>query len=1507
MSDKRRLLIQLLNYIEEQAKVFDPKKFNLDNLKTFCKYRKEIEELPGVQFDLSDEGDHIWLKIDRLQSTKPPKPDEKLASYIRISDDPSGKEPYLEMPINDNAQNSSLGLDNLTAANKKLLEEEIEEVFEKYLKEWKAWADEEKQRRCSIDLYGDLFSIKHQIEAEEAANPIEFLWGIGLATWKLCGQEDCTEIELKYPILTQQLEIDLDETTMALYVRPRSVKVKYEGDIFSTCLGSRAVEVEKAVQEMLSRNEDCSITPFDISSYQGIMKLCAATLDSGGKFQNRTENTQGIFSPSENLTISDEWVIFTRPRSHSYMIDDLKRLKKSLEEDCEIPEGPAALVTIPSGQPTNYRDLRFRGISSRGKGNNVEELFFPLPYNDEQITIMNLLEQNSGVVVQGPPGTGKTHTIANIICHYLAKGKRVLVTSKGDTALKVLQDKIPDEVRPLTVALLTSDREGLKQFEYAINTIQAKVSQLNPNLVKDEINDCKEQLNTIHAALAAIEKRIDEIAYQHLSEIEIDGMRMNAQKMADFVIHGEAQYSWFDDDVTLDSNNAPPLSEDEVENLRKLRRKIGNDLPYLKARIPQSDKLLKVSEVTKLHYALLRKQSIDEQIQNGEVFALKSITNDVLQEASNLLFAINNVIPIHQELNNIPEAWPYELRRKFALKTYDVELSTLVDIFKQFDSLEKEYRDFLIKPVSVPEGVLNSAKARKMLVKAALTGKLPALSLMLNNDIRNMMLNIKVQGKCPENNDDWAHVLRYVEFLELLIGFSTRWNQIANLLDIPTFDCNPNEIKKMRIVLAIAERAQQLAKIEDPKLLRMAEMVFAKLPTEFLDIRLEALNKIKEQLQIHLDRANLANTVSVLSNIRSYLANKSGQISNELKQFFNEIIGNKEYSEEQIVSRYSLLLNELIRVEMLKPDLDYIKGVANRIEKAGAPNFATRICETILSQESEDFVLPRNWQQAWTWARLKNYLQKIDVREKLKQLFSRRDEYEKKLSMLYRQLVSKSAWLATKANATPKVLQALQGYANAIRRIGRGTGPNAIRYRRDAREHMTQAAEVVPCWIMNHMKVSESMPPEIGCFDLVIVDEASQSDLWALPAIIRGKKILVVGDDKQVSPDGGFIAAQRINELRNRFLEEQPYKEDMTPEKSLYDLASRVFAAQQVMLREHFRCVSPIIDYSNKEFYNGAIQPLRIPKASERIDPPLVDIYLEGGTRDHRDCNRLEAEYIAREIGDLISDKRFIGRTIGVISLLGNEQAKYIDNLVRGRCDVNELLHRRFDCGDARTFQGSERDIIFLSMVVDRKNCRALTSNTFQQRFNVAASRARDRLYLVRSVQPWHLSPNDLRLGLIKHFDSPSIRENDAAELIHLCESEFERQVFRELTQRGYRVIPQVKTGAYRIDLVVEGANDVRLAIECDGDEFHDVNRWQHDMMRQKVLERAGWIFWRCFASTWKLHRKEIIEELIERLNSMGIQPIGAIESIPLTVEKRCYRMNLETLEMEELRQNEIA
>jgi hypothetical protein len=67
------------------------------------------------------------------------------------------------------------------------------------------------------------------------------------------------------------------------------------------------------------------------------------------------------------------------------------------------------------------------------------------------------------------------------------------------------------------------------------------------------------------------------------------------------------------------------------------------------------------------------------------------------------------------------------------------------------------------------------------------------------------------------------------------------------------------------------------------------------------------------------------------------------------------------------------------------------------------------------------------------------------------------------------------------------------------------------------------------------------------------------------------------------------------------------------------------------------------------------------------------------------------------------------------------------------------------------------------------------------------------------------------------------------------------------------------------------------------------VDRWQQDTKRQRVLERAGWTFWRCFAATWSLRRDEVLGELLERLSVMGIEPLGALERAPQVVERRVW------------------
>ncbi len=367
---------------------------------------------------------------------------------------------------------------------------------------------------------------------------------------------------------------------------------------------------------------------------------------------------------------------------------------------------------------------------------------------------------------------------------------------------------------------------------------------------------------------------------------------------------------------------------------------------------------------------------------------------------------------------------------------------------------------------------------------------------------------------------------------------------------------------------------------------------------------------------------------------------------------------------------------------------------------------------------------------------------------------------------------------------------------------------------------------------------------------------------------MRGKKLLVVGDDKQVSPSAVGMEVRTIIQLRETFLRGMDIANYLEPTTSLYDLAAMTFPGTVVMLREHFRCVEPIIRFSSR-FYPKALIPLRVPTAEERLDPPLIDVYVPEG-RKLRDVNKAEAAFIVEEIARLLADPAYAGRTFGVISLIGDKQAKLIQERLADAVGPEAIARHRIMCGNASTFQGQERDIMFLSMVACPATVRAQTTRSTEQRFNVAMSRARDRLYLVRSVAASMLSSKDLKAAVIEHFRHPM---GDAAvaqpkDVLEACDSGFEREVGGRLLDLGYRVRPQVQAGGFRIDFVVEGEGDRRLAIELDGDRFHGPDRWLEDQRRQRALERLGWVFWRCWGSHWLMDREGCLDDLLATLRA---------------------------------------
>ncbi|HLO02840.1 MAG TPA: DUF559 domain-containing protein, partial [Symbiobacteriaceae bacterium] len=154
---------------------------------------------------------------------------------------------------------------------------------------------------------------------------------------------------------------------------------------------------------------------------------------------------------------------------------------------------------------------------------------------------------------------------------------------------------------------------------------------------------------------------------------------------------------------------------------------------------------------------------------------------------------------------------------------------------------------------------------------------------------------------------------------------------------------------------------------------------------------------------------------------------------------------------------------------------------------------------------------------------------------------------------------------------------------------------------------------------------------------------------------------------------------------------------------------------------------------------------------------------------------------------------------------------------------------------------------------------------------NVAASRARDQLWVVHSVNPeTDLKPGDLRRRLIVHAANPALPEREGGG----ASSGLVSAVGARLVAAGYKVIPAYPVGAYQIDLVVLGGGK-RLAVECDGDRYESAAGLTADAERQAILERLGWRFVRVRGSQFYRDAEAALSALFARLNEAGITPEG--------------------------------
>jgi very-short-patch-repair endonuclease len=422
-----------------------------------------------------------------------------------------------------------------------------------------------------------------------------------------------------------------------------------------------------------------------------------------------------------------------------------------------------------------------------------------------------------------------------------------------------------------------------------------------------------------------------------------------------------------------------------------------------------------------------------------------------------------------------------------------------------------------------------------------------------------------------------------------------------------------------------------------------------------------------------------------------------------------------------------------------------------------------------------------------------------------------------------------------------------------------------------------------PCWAMSPLMVSQVLPSDQPYFDVVVFDEASQVvPADATPAILRGRQLVVAGDEKQLPPTAFFAAHTRD-------------EEDTDPDhllagtagfESILDALAAYLPPRT--LEWHYRSQDErLIAFSNVHLYDRTLTTFPgVGGEEETVRHELVphDPTATGDTSlgEVQRVVDLMLEHAAKRPQE----------SLGVIAM-GIKHADRIEETLRRALLEHPELDAFFsDAGPERPFvknlervQGDERDAIILTIGYGKGpdgrmlyRFGPLNQEGGERRLNVAVTRARKRLTLVSSFSSADMDPDrtkargvDLLRLYIAYAESFGRNLGRVAGEAPAMNA-FESDVRTALAREGIVMDPQVGCSGYRIDFAARHPTQPGrhiLAIECDGASYHSsATARDRDRLRQDHLERLGWRFHRIWSQEWFHHRDRALAKAVDAFRS---------------------------------------
>lgn len=1390
-----------------------------------------LEDAGLVEEAVEDSGAVISIKRPNLTSA--PQPPEFLISWL----DGNWAEPSNSVTVRKQIQKEA----TQSRSDNERFDDDEERVlaYNDWQDRWNRWAEKEVSARKVMEVFERLYNlhIKIRLEGEQ----VELMLGDGVLQWN----------DVDHPILLQRVELVYDETVPEI----RLFDADRLPELYTSVLNAAQDLSPDSVQTFREELEVRRYHPLEHRDTSIFLTRVAHKLAARGEFVETPDRVQPNGSP---LIVRDP-VLFLRRRQGRF-VDAFDRLLGILNSGTfDLPVAVQRLVGI--GETSNLPIPNEKA----SPWCEPQDVLLSKAANEEQIAIVRALERHHAVQVQGPPGTGKTHTIANLIGHFAAQGKSILVTSHTSRALRVLREHIVETVRPLAVAVLDSDLESRNQLQKGVETILSRLSENREDL-NDRIQRLAQERKALNDKIAEVTVQLEEARKAEYSPIILAGIPSDPAEAARWVRDHSEEHTWIPGPLT---SGAPlPLSPEDITQLYASNALLSKEEEAeMDQNIPSPD-LLPAGE----QFAEWTKLLQNSEQPNDTYFWETEPKEEQLSDLRNVSDALGLALADIERL----EVWQKNLAQVgYSGGTEERAWCDLVQMRHEAYSIWERSKATLIKFGVVQDEETPLEKRLEIYAQAEKYLKLNegfgTWARLIHRDWWPVINRSRVDDSKPKTREHFTALMVAATLEAKRAELLKLWARQAEPVGLPKVSVDYDSLERKLFDLAKSIRvALGWWKERWPRL----EQAFNSVGLRWARLRGEAI--AKDPLADPYTR----DVGLILSRIPELIHNRLLSCEGlRAARLLDELAGKLSPYHGPVVSD----LQQAVRAR----DADAYRVALIKFESlvAKATSFFTR--KQLLAKLEVDApawsealrqraglhaqaTAPGSIFDAWKW---RQYQQELERRSELdeRSLVRQLEQFKKNLRDTTAELIECKAWSAEMDRIDLPARQALTGWSDTIKKIGKGTGIRAPALQAKARELLKDARRAVPIWIMSLPQVAESFEATGEMFDVVIVDEASQSDVLGLLAWFLGKRILVVGDDEQVNPLAVGQGQEGVSALISQHLDGIPNSHLYDGKLSIYDLAGQCFGGT-IRLREHFRCVPSIIDFSSRLSYNGEIRPMR--SASTAPLPHVIEYVVQASPTRVRvnNTNEAEARTVVALLKAMIDHPLYERKTFGAISLLADSQAQLIQHLAVRELGATEIEKRRFIAGNAAQFQGDERDVMVLSMVdvPESHPLRLREDAATKQRYNVAVSRARDQLWLVHSLDPNRdLKEGDLRRRLIAHARDHEqiIREVERQQL--RAESEFEKAVIKYLVEAGYRVETQKSVGNYRIDLIVGSRRQV--AVECDGDRYHGFEQIPQDMARQAILERAGWDFVRIRGTQFYRDPQGTMAWVFSELNRYGV------------------------------------